>query len=85
VPPTILTPNGDGLNDLFKLDLPFGIGSCASIMVFNRWGMKVFDSNGQNSGWDGRTTAGEKVPEGTYFYIIDVNGITKKGSLTLID
>ena len=85
IPPTILTPNGDGLNDLFKMDLPFGIGSCASIMVFNRWGMKVFDSNGQNSGWDGRTTAGIKVPEGTYFYIIDINGITKKGSLTLID
>jgi len=84
-PPTVLTPNRDGLNDLFKIDLPDGVGNCTDIKVFNRWGMKVYDSNGQNSGWDGRTTAGEKVPEGTYFYIIEINGIIKKGSLTLID
>ena len=73
------------LNDLFKVELPYGIGNCVDITVFNRWGMKVYDSHGQNSGWDGRTTAGEKVPEGTYFYIIEINGITKKGSLTLKD
>ncbi|PCI95775.1 MAG: hypothetical protein COB15_11820 [Flavobacteriales bacterium] len=84
-PPTVLTPNRDGLNDLFKVDLPYGIGNCVDITVFNRWGVKIYDSHGQNSGWDGRTTAGEKVPEGTYFYIIEINGITKKGSLTLID
>ena len=84
-PPTVLTPNRDGLNDLFKMDLPYGIGNCTSIKVFNRWGMKIYDSYGQNSGWDGRTTTGTKVPEGTYFYIIEINGITKKGSLTLMD
>jgi gliding motility-associated-like protein len=84
-PPSVLTPNGDGLNDLFKVDVPFGIGQCVNIEIFNRWGMKVFDSNNQNSGWDGRTTAGIKVPVGTYFYIIEINGITKKGSLTLME
>jgi gliding motility-associated-like protein len=84
-PPTVLTPNRDGMNDLFKIDLPDGVGNCTDIKVFNRWGMKVYDSYGQNSGWDGRTTTGTKVPEGTYFYIIEINGITKKGSLTLMD
>jgi len=83
--PSVLTPNRDGMNDLFKIDLPYGIGNCTDIKVFNRWGMKVYDSYGQNSGWDGRTTTGAKVPEGTYFYIIEINGIVKKGSLTLID
>jgi gliding motility-associated-like protein len=84
-PPTVLTPNRDGLNDLFKIDLPDGVGNCTDIKVFNRWGMKIYDSYGQNSGWDGRTTTGTKVPEGTYFYIIEVNGIVKKGAVTLID
>ncbi len=84
-PPTVLTPNRDGLNDLFKIDLPDGVGNCTDIKVFSRWGIKVYDSYGQNSGWDGRTTAGTRVPEGTYFYIIEINGIVKKGSLTLID
>jgi len=84
IPPTVLTPNGDGMNDLFKVDLPSEVSNCTSIQVFNRWGMKVYDSYGQNSGWGGRTTAGEMVPEGTYFYIIEINSIIKKGSLTLM-
>ncbi len=83
-PPSVLTPNRDGHNDEFKLDLPEAISACTNIEIFNRWGMKVFESKGQNIGWDGRTTAGEEVPDGTYFYIVDVKGIVKKGSITLM-
>ncbi|MCW8899011.1 MAG: gliding motility-associated C-terminal domain-containing protein, partial [Flavobacteriales bacterium] len=83
-PPSVLTPNRDGHNDEFKLDLPEAISACTNIEIFNRWGMKMFESKGQNIGWDGRTTAGEEVPDGTYFYIVDVKGIIKKGSITLM-
>ncbi len=83
-PPSVLTPNRDGHNDEFKLDLPEAISACTNIEIFNRWGMKMFESKGQNIGWDGRTTAGEEVPDGTYFYIVDVKGIVKKGSITLM-
>ncbi len=84
-PPTILTPNGDGINDLFRLDVPNEISQCTNIQVFNRWGKKVYESRElASNGWDGKTSSGKKVPDGTYFYIIDVNGITKKGSLTLM-
>lgn len=83
-PPSVLTPNRDGHNDEFRMDLPEAISACTNIEIFNRWGMKVFESKGQNIGWDGRTTAGEEVPEGTYFYIVDVKGIVKKGSITLM-
>ena len=83
-PPSVLTPNRDGHNDEFRMDLPEAISACTNIEIFNRWGMKVFESKGQNIGWDGRTTAGEEVPEGTYFYIVDVKGIIKKGSITLM-
>jgi len=83
-PPSVLTPNRDGFNDEFRLDLPEAISQCTNIEIFNRWGMKVFESKGQNIGWDGRTTTGAEVPDGTYFYIVDVKGIVKKGSITLM-
>ena len=75
---------GDGINDVFRLDLPEEIGHCTEIKVFNRWGALIFASNSQNVVWNGRTGSGKMVPDGTYFYIIDINGITKKGSITLM-
>ena len=82
-PASIFTPNRDGYNDLFRLDLPKDMGTCTNVQIFNRWGMLVFEAINQNIGWDGRTTTGEEVPAGTYFYIVEVNGIVKKGALTL--
>ena len=85
IPPVVFTPNGDGINDIFQLEIPEPIASCTNIQIFNRWGSKIFESVGQNTAWDGRTTAGEKVPIGTYFYIIEINGIIKRGALTLLE
>src|SRR5690606_10346637 len=84
--PNVFSPNEDGQNDLFKVS---GIGILnVSINVFNRWGQKVFNTNQLNDGWDGRTNSGTEVPEGTYYFIIEVtttNGSeTKTGYLTLI-
>lgn len=83
--PSVFSPNNDGVNDLFQLDIPEELSQCANLQIFNRWGAKIFESEGQNVGWDGRTTAGKKVPVGTYFYILEINGITKKGALTLLE
>ncbi|MBI2280171.1 MAG: gliding motility-associated C-terminal domain-containing protein, partial [Bacteroidetes bacterium] len=82
-PASVFTPNRDGFNDLFRLDLPEDMGTCTNVQIFNRWGMLVFEAINQNIGWDGRTTTGTEVPAGTYFYIVEVNGIVKKGTLTL--
>ena len=82
-PASVFTPNRDGFNDLFRLDLPKDMGTCTNVQIFNRWGMLVFEAINQNIGWDGRTTTGTEVPAGTYFYIVEVNGIVKKGALTL--
>lgn len=84
--PNVFSPNTDGQNDLFKVT---GIGINTVVMkIYNRWGQIVFETSQQNEGWDGRTNSGVKVPEGTYFYIIDVETTDKKetftGSLTLI-
>ena len=84
--PNVLSPNGDGQNDLFKID---GIGIKTVVMkIYNRWGQTVFESSQAKTGWNGRTNSGNEVPEGTYFYIINVETITNTetftGSLTLI-
>lgn len=84
--PNVFSPNADGQNDLFKVS---GIGiTNVSITVFNRWGQKVFNTNQLNEGWDGRTNSGTEVPEGTYYFVIEVTTTTstetKTGYLTLI-
>ncbi|MCL4857661.1 MAG: gliding motility-associated C-terminal domain-containing protein, partial [Flavobacteriales bacterium] len=84
--PNVFSPNADGQNDLFKVS---GIGiTNVSITVFNRWGQKVFNTNQLNDGWDGRTNSGTEVPEGTYYFVIEVTTTTstetKTGYLTLI-
>ena len=85
IPPSVFSPNNDGINDVFQLDIPKTMAACTSLQIFNRWGSKIFESVGQNVAWDGRTTAGKKVPAGTYFYILEMNGVTKRGALTLLE
>jgi gliding motility-associated-like protein len=69
VAPNVFSPNGDGLND--QLGPITNLGSVNwSLVVFNRWGQKVHDSNGLPIPWDGRTEAGESCPEGSYYYIL---------------
>ena len=81
--PNVFTPNFDGINDDFVVD-----GVCAkstySIMIFDRWGVEVFASTHRRQFWDGRTTSGEILPDGTYFYVIKVDGVETKGFVTLL-
>ncbi len=77
--PNIITPNNDETNDIFKLNFTY-----ESVMIFNRWGQKLFESNNNESYWNGRTTAGNEVPEGTYYYIIVTEEKTYKGYLQLL-
>jgi gliding motility-associated-like protein len=63
--PNVFTPNGDGVNDYFeidKLEPDHYLGR--ELVVYNRWGKKVFESNNYLNQWDG---AG--APDGTYFFI----------------
>ncbi|MEZ4959771.1 MAG: gliding motility-associated C-terminal domain-containing protein [Saprospiraceae bacterium] len=69
------SPNGDGVNDFFKID---GIGAYPNhnIMVFNRWGNKVFQTKNYRNDWDGYWQ-GKRLPFGTYFYLIDLGDGSK--------
>jgi len=59
------------------------------MMVFNRWGEKIWESNDFEAGWDGKRN-GRYVSDGTYYWILDVYygpenlKQTLKGSLTVL-
>ncbi len=87
--PNAFTPNGDGLNDEFRiLGLPPENITQFNLQVFNRWGQQVFTSRDIRQGWDGRMS-GEYCPEGEYMWVIYYEDDNKtrtsnKGSLTLV-
>jgi len=74
--PEGFSPNGDGINDLFVIR---GIERYPSntIVIFNRWGNKVFEASPYENTWDGTNEMGLKVggdelPIGTYFYVLNL-------------
>lgn len=68
--PNIFTPNEDGVNDVFEVPC-LGTNQVAELIVFNRWGDWVYESDNYQNQWDG-THKGEALPDGTYFYIIRI-------------
>lgn len=69
--PTGFTPNDDLINDLWNIPGLLAYER-AEVRVFNRYGAEVFRSIGYVTPWDGRR-GGKPVPEGTYYYAIDLN------------
>ncbi|MCB0429268.1 MAG: gliding motility-associated C-terminal domain-containing protein [Flavobacteriales bacterium] len=82
--PNVFSPNGDGINDVFKVFVEGEMSECTKLTIMNRWGNVIYRPPGGQLAWDGYTTAGEKVPEGTYLYVVDVNGSIKAGTVMLI-
>lgn len=77
-PYNIITPNADGLNEYFVIE---NIEQYANntVQIFNRWGKEVYTGDGYNNGSVKFT--GSDLPEGTYYYIINLNQ-EGKGPLT---
>ncbi|MGM0551723.1 MAG: gliding motility-associated C-terminal domain-containing protein, partial [Bacteroidota bacterium] len=70
------SPNGDGINDFWTIENASAYENII-VQVFSRWGKKVFeqkryDSDDADRRWDGTSSAGNPLPSGTYYYIIDV-------------
>lgn len=87
--PEGFSPNGDNYNDVFVIR---GINKFPnnSINIYNRWGVKVYESTPYTSTWDGTTTLGVSIggsalPVGTYFYTLDLGDGSKviQGSIYL--
>ena len=84
--PDIFSPNGDGLNDELQV-LGNGISE-VEFVIFDRWGVQVFESRSQDLGWDGRYD-GDFAEPGVYVYLAKVtylNGYQEllQGDVTLV-
>lgn len=75
--PSAFTPNGDGLNDIFRV-VPSGIAYTKWFKIYNRYGNIVFQTNTWMQGWDGKWK-GKKQPTGTYVW--EVSGIDRNGKV----
>ncbi len=80
--PNVFTPNGDGRNDIFKLQQ--AESQPYTMEIYNRFGRLVQRTD--QRGWDGNTGLNRPAAEGVYFYVIHwQNGVAPfKGHLTLL-
>jgi len=81
--PNVFTPNNDGINDEFILTNRQYYNSVET-MIYNRWGIKVYNSKNRGVTWDGLDNGGKLCSDGTYFFVVIVDGEKETGSLTLI-
>jgi gliding motility-associated-like protein len=87
--PNAFTPNEDGLNDVFLPLGTFNKDKPFVMLIFNRWGELIFETNSYIP-WDGRSrNSNEYCKDGVYIWkisYIDVNGLNQKlsGRVTLI-
>lgn len=78
--PTIITPNNDGVNDIFVIPFYCLIGGEGEldneVTIFNQWGDQVFYANPYQNDWEG-TFNGQPLPPATYFFVVKLPGESK--------
>jgi gliding motility-associated-like protein len=92
--PNVISPNGDGFNDIFRPFDPYRYVESIDLNIYNRWGLIVFQTTNPAILWDGSNKdSGEQVSDGVYFFTVDIfertlKGLVKRslaGDLTIID
>ena len=84
--PNVFTPNGDGINDEFRV--AYRSLRSFQMAVYNRWGNKIYTSTNPDEGWNGKI-GNRNAAAGPYFYYIKAEGTDgkkyiKKGDINLI-
>jgi gliding motility-associated-like protein len=88
----VITPNGDSFNDdleIYCLEKYIEPGKIYNkLQIFNRWGQEILvQDNYQNHSWKGTYTNGKILPNGAYFYVVQImaTGAMQKGSFVIIN
>lgn len=71
--PNAFTPNGDGINDVFRVKDGYTSIVSFKAQVFDRWGKKLCEWTDPADGWDGRA-GGSDAPDGGYYLHIEARG-----------
>ena len=71
-----VSPNNDGFNDHFQIQNIQFLEPNNTVIIYNRWGDKVFEMNNYNpdqseSRFEGRQNSGKELPSGVYFYKVE--------------
>lgn len=79
---TGLSPNGDGYNDVWYIEglAPYPNNS---VVVLDKWGDVVYRKRGYNNEWDGRSDKGLLLPDGTYYYVVELNEANRGGGASV--
>ena len=74
--PKGISPNDDQRNDSFDLRNL----SVNKLEIFDRYGVKVYSKLNYQNEWDGTSDKGQKLPDGTYYYVVEFkSGKSKTG------
>lgn len=71
--PNAFTPNGDGVNDVFRVKEGYTSIISFRAQIFSRWGKKLYEWTDLDGGWDGRS-GGHDMPDGGYYLHIEARG-----------
>ena len=71
--PNAFSPNGDGINDVYKAKSGYQSLVEFHAYIFNRWGQKLYEWTNPADGWDG-TFNGKAVKEGVYYVLVKAKG-----------
>jgi len=87
--PNAFSPNNDGVNDIFRARYACPLEEFY-LIIYDRYGLKVFESHDINIGWNGEYK-GERDQVEVYAFYVEyravgaANKITKKGNVTLLE
>ena len=82
--PNAFTPDGDGANDEFKPIITSEFIEEYSLLIYNRWGQKVFESNDPDLGWNGEFK-GRQSPAEIYLWSLRTQFLLCEDSLVPFD
>lgn len=71
--PNAFSPNGDGINDIYKAKDGYRSIVEFQATIFNRWGQKIYSWNDPAGGWDGKFN-GKDVKQGVYYVLVKAKG-----------
>ncbi len=82
----LLTPNGDGVNDVLVYDGLFRFPDESELLIYDRYGSILYRAKPYENNWDA-TYNGEPLPAGTYFYtlrVVDEDETIYSGFITVL-